>query len=336
MEHLPLITKENVYSRRNDQVRPWQKDYLAMYSSLWGGVTRDPDLMMIPMDDHLVHRGDGVFDVMRCLRGKIYQMEAHLQRLERSAAAISLELPADYERIRQLIQETVIVGNDPDCVIRVVVSRGPGSFTTNPFDCPSSQLYVNVVRFKNMPDAYYRDGIRMITSHVPIKKSYFATIKSCNYLPNVLMKMEAVQAGVSYSVALDEEGNLAEGSTENVGIVDRDGVLKFPGFERTLSGITVTRIVQLAGQLVEDGTITDVKFTSIPQEEAYHAGEMLLTGTSLGVVPVVRYDDRTVGTGKPGPVHARLSLLLWRDMTENDELLTGLDWASAQVERGSA
>jgi branched-chain amino acid aminotransferase len=327
MKHLPRITKANVFSS-SDQAKPWQKDYLAMYSSLWGGITRDPELMVIPMDDHLVHRGDGVFDVMRCVQGKIYQLEAHLRRLERSAKSISLALPPDYKRIRELIRETVLVGNETECVIRIVVSRGPGSFTTNPFDCPSSQLYVNVLRFKNLPDAYYRDGIAVVTSHVPIKKSYFATIKSCNYLPNVLMKMEAVQAGVPYSVGLDDEGNLAEGSTENVGIVDHDGVLKFPGFERTLSGITVTRIIELAGEMVEEGTITDVRLAPIPRDEAYRSGEMLLTGTSLGVVPVVRYDKRTIGSGNPGQVYARLSRLLWKDMTENDGLLTDLEWAS--------
>jgi len=330
MEHLPRITKENVFSREGREPRAWQKDYLAMYSSLWRGVTTDPDLMTIPMDDHLVHRGDGVFDVMRCLRGRIYQMEPHLKRLERSAAAISLNLPPEYGQIRELIEETALAGGDPECVIRVVVSRGPGSFTTNPFDCPSSQLYVNVVRFKDLPDGYYKQGIAVVTSHVPIKTSYFATIKSCNYLPNVLMKMEAVQAGVPYSVALDEEGSLAEGSTENVGIVDPDGVLKFPGFERTLSGITVSRIVQLAREVVDEVALEDVRFAAIPQKEAYEAKEMFLTGTSIGVVPVVRYDGQSIGNGRPGPIYDRLSALLWKDMTENQELLTEINWGSTQ------
>ena len=182
-----------------------------MYSSQWNGITTDPELMIIPVDDHLVHRGDGVFDVIRCVNGKIYQMERHLQRLERSAKAISLNPPPEYKDIRALIKHMVLIGGEKECLIRIVLSRGPGSFSTNPFDCPSSQIYVNVIRYKNLPSEYYRDGVALVTSHIPIKKSFFATIKSCNYLPNVLIKMEAIKANAQYAVALDEDGFLAEG-----------------------------------------------------------------------------------------------------------------------------
>jgi branched-chain amino acid aminotransferase len=190
-----LITKENFFLSLADQYRPWQKDYLAMYSSQWSGVTTDPDLMMVPIDDHLVHRGDGAFEVIRCVRGKIYQMEAHLKRLERSAKTISLNFPPDYDRITDVITRVVLIGGERDCLIRVIISRGPGSFSINPHDCPSSQIYVNVNRFRSLPGKCYKEGIPLVTSNIPIKKSFFATVKSCNYLPNVLMKMEAIEAG---------------------------------------------------------------------------------------------------------------------------------------------
>jgi len=75
-------------------------------------------------------------------------------------------------------------------------------------------MYVNVIRFRDLPDEYYEDGIPLVTSRIPIKKSFFANIKSCDYLPNVLMKMEAIEAGCKYSVGLDEDDFLAEGSSE--------------------------------------------------------------------------------------------------------------------------
>jgi len=286
---------------------------------------------MIPIDDHLVHRGDGAFDVMRCVRGKIYQMEEHLRRLERSARAISLDFPPDYDLIREVIKSLTLMGGERDCLIRVILSRGPGSFSTNPFDCPSSQIYINVIRFKGLPDKYYREGIHLVTSQIPIKKSFFANIKSCNYLPNVLMKMEAIKADCQYSVSLDEHGFLAEGSTENIGVLTADGVLKFPGFERTLSGITAKRIFQLAEELVKENLIKDVKFVGISPEEAYQAEEIFLTGTSLNILPVVSYDGRRIGSGSPGPLYARFSSLLWEDMTQNKELLTQIDWESKNL-----
>jgi len=325
---LRSVTKENFFWNLGSGKRPWQEDYLAMYSTQWEGITTDPDLMMIPIDDHVVHRGDGVFEVMRCIRGKVYQMDEHLQRLERSAKAISLDFPPDYDHIKEVIKKVVVTGGERECLIRVVLSRGPGSFSTNPFDCPFSQTYINAIRFKNLPEKYYREGIPIVTSDIPIKKSFFATIKSCNYLPNVLMKMEAIRAGVEYSVTIDEDGFLAEGSTENIGVFTGDGILKFPGFERTLSGITANRVFQLAGQLVKEGMIKDVKFARIPPGDAYQAREVFLTGTSLNLLPVVSYDRRQIGDGVPGPVYSALSSLLLKDMTKNEELLTEIDWRS--------
>jgi branched-subunit amino acid aminotransferase/4-amino-4-deoxychorismate lyase len=325
---LPRITKENFLSRLEARECPWLNGYLAMYSSQWQGVTTDPDLMMIPIDDHVVHRGDGVFDVMRCVRGRIYQMEAHLQRLERSAGSIFLGFPPEHSNIRDLIQALVRMGGKRDCLIRVTLSRGPGSFSPNPYDCPSPQIYITVIRMREIPERDYQKGIALVTSRVPIKKSYFANIKSCNYLPNVLMKKEAIDAGCQYSVALDEEGCLAEGSTENIGVVTDDGVLKFPGFERTLSGITVQRLFTLAEALVEEGVIKGVRFAKILPEAAYQSKEMFLTGTSLNLLPVVLYDGRRIGDGSPGPVYRRLSSLLWEDMTRNEALLTQIDWDS--------
>jgi branched-subunit amino acid aminotransferase/4-amino-4-deoxychorismate lyase len=321
---LQLLTKENFFKTLRDH--PWQENYLAMYSSQWGRATTDPPLMMIPMDDHLVHRGDGVFDVMRCVRGNIYQMEAHLERLERSAKAISLHTPPEYEQIRDLIKALVVLGGERECTIRVVLSRGPGSFSTSPADCPVSHLYINIVRFKAPPDKYYRDGIPIITSKIPVKKSFFANIKSCNYLPNVLMKLEAIEAGCQYAVNLDEDGFLAEGSTENIAVLTHDGYLKFPGFERTLSGVTAGRVAQLAEKLVQTKMISKVEFAKITPEEAYKSKEMFFTGTSLNLLPVISFDGKPIGNGSPGSVYTKLSSLLWEDMTQNQELLTPLDW----------
>jgi branched-chain amino acid aminotransferase len=162
----------------------------------------------------------------------------------------------------------------------------------------------------------------MVTSRIPIEKSFFATIKSCNYLPNVLMKMEAIHKGCEYSVALDEDGFLAEGSTENVGVVSEDRFLRFPGFEKTLAGITAGRIFELSQALVDEGAIKGVQFSQIKAEEAKLASEIVLTGTSINIVPVVKFDGKTIGGGTPGPVYQKLHEMLRQDMSTNVDLLT--------------
>jgi branched-subunit amino acid aminotransferase/4-amino-4-deoxychorismate lyase len=324
--NLKTVTKENVFQSMARENKPWQGDYLAMYSSQWQGMVTDPDLMTVPIDDHLVHRGDGVFDVMRCVEGSIYQMEAHLSRLEKSAKAISLSLPPDYGQIRKIIKTLILAGGEKNCIIRVILSRGPGGFTTNPFESPSSQIYINVIRYRRPPEKFYREGVSLVTSRIPIKKSFFATIKSCNYLPNVLMKMEAINAGSQYAIALDEEGFLAEGSTENISVLSSDGILRLPGFEKTLAGITAKRLFELAETLIQEEKLQSVRFDRIPLEEAYHASEILLMGTSINILPVARFDGKPVGQGRPGPLYQSLSLLLDRDMRENRDLLTPISW----------
>ncbi len=317
-----FITKENIFSIIPDREEAWKKDYLAMYSTLWNGITTDPDLMLIPIDDHVVHRGDGVFDVMRCVDGNMYHMEAHLHRLENSARVISLDPPEQYSDIRELIRETVLAGGHKDCLVRIMLTRGPGSFSPNPFDCPSSQMYINVIRFKPYPTEYYKQGVCLITSQIPPKKSFFANIKSCDYLPNVLMKMEALKAGCPFSVSIDEEGFITEGPTENIVVVTSDGKMKIPGFDRTLAGITAKRIFELAQILVQRRLIQGVEFAKITRDQAYNAKEIFLTGTSVAVLPVVSYDGHIIDKGVPGPIYQGLYQLLWQDMTDNNELLT--------------
>lgn len=323
---LKLIAKDQFIETLCTRKGIWHDNYLVMYSSLWKGYVLDPMLMVVPADDHVVHRGDGVFDVMRCVSGRIYQMEAHLRRLNHSARAISIDPPEEYRDIRELIKTLVVKGGQKECLIRLLLSRGPGSFGANPSDCPSSQLYVNVIRYPKPPARYYDQGVTVVTSKIPVKASFFATVKSCNYLPNALMKMEALAAGSDYAVALDEKGLLAEGANENIGVLCDDGYIRFPGFERTLAGITVQRVAELAAILQKEGMIEGREFAGITLEEVYNAREVFLIGTSINVVPVKTYDGRAIGTGLPGPVFSRLSGLMENDMRENTELIEELQW----------
>lgn len=324
--NLRAISRENFFSNLGPANKTWHAEYLIMYSSWFNGYVTDPELMLIPCDDHLAHRGDGVFDVMRCINGKIYQMDAHLQRLERSAKAVSLDLPSEYKDIRELVKDLILKGGEKDCVIRIIISRGPGGFSTNPNECTSSQLYINILRHHKPPDSDYTEGVSVITSRVPVKKPFFAVIKSCNYLPNVLMKLEAINAGCKYSVNIDEEGFIGEGSTENICIVSEDGDIKIPGFENTLAGTTAGRIFHLADRLVTDKSVKGVQFAKISPEDVYRSSEVMMMGTSMNLVPVVRFDGKVIGKGVPGPVYLELSQLLWNDMTENTDLLTEVGW----------
>lgn len=321
---IPTYSREDLAGDIESLRRPWHLNYLAMYSSIWGGLVTDPVLMTIPVDDHLVHRADGVFDVFKCDDGKAYCMDLHLARLQRSAGAIDLKMPDDFDRIVDIIKAVARAGGEKNIHIRIIVSRGPGGFTTNPFECPASQMYVIATRSNGPKPEEYEKGVPIISAPVPVKAALFANIKSCDYLGNVLLKKTAKEAGVDYAVNWDENGHLAEGSTENILMVSPDNELLVPEFERVLKGITCGRVLDLAQGLVEEGALKGVRTAMIDRELAAKAPEVFLSGTSLDVLPVTEWDGRKVGDGMPGPVTKRLMELIRHDALYNEEVITDL------------
>lgn len=302
--------------------RPFQEAYYAMYSSLYDGIVTDPTLMLIPVDDHMVHRGDGVFETVKTVNGRIYNLSAHLTRLEESARGLGLSLPVTRAQLQDILVEAVRVAGRRENVIRIFVSRGPGGFSVNPDECPQSQLYVVVTAAPVPFMELHPEGARLRTSAIPAKPVPLATFKHCNYVPNVLMKREAAAAGVDFTVGFDEQGFLTEAATENVGIVTADARLRFPRLERILSGTTMRRVMALAKELVRTGELTAVEHNDIARPDMLKAREILLAGTTLHVAAGVQFDGVVIGDGRPGPIYARLRALLEHDMRTNSALLT--------------
>lgn len=297
--------------------RPFQANYYSMYSSVWDAIVTDPALMLVPLDDHMVHRGDGVFETLKCVGGSLYNMDAHLRRLAHSAEALALALPLPLPRIAEIAVETVRAGGRPEAYLRLFLSRGSGSFGVNPYDCPAAHLYAVATRLDPPFMDRHPGGARVKTSAVSVKPGFLASVKTCNYLPNVLMKKEAVDAGVDFVVGFDERGFLAEGATENFGIVARDGALLFPRLDRILPGTTMLRVVELADALVRRGDLPRVGFEDIRPEEIRAAREFLVVGTTPNVAAVCEYDGIPVSDGAPGPVWRKLGDLLLEDICNN-------------------
>ena len=302
--------------------RTFQDGYFAMYSSIYGGIVTNPALMLIPLDDHVVHRGDGVFEALKGINGSIYNLESHLDRLEQSAATLRLTLPAPRTAIRDIVIETFRTAGKPDAVIRIFISRGPGSFGVNPYDCPASQLYVVITSLVKPFMANHPRGARMLTSRIAAKPAPMSHIKTCNYAPNVLMKKEAVDAGVDFAAGFDDAGFLTEGAVENMGVVTPDRRLLFPKLDRILAGTTMLRVMELARTLIPAGLLKEVGFADIPRAVILSAAEFIITGTTINVVAGVEFDGQRIGPGTPGPVYEALSTLLDKDMLTNTALLT--------------
>jgi 4-amino-4-deoxychorismate lyase len=159
-----------------------------------------------------------------------------------------------------------------------------------------------------------------MTTTYPIKPPLYAITKTTNYLPNVLMQMEAKEKGFDNGVFIDHEGHVGESSNMNVAFVNDRNVLVHPRFDHILSGCTSMRLLELARKLVPR-LLADVTVDHVSMADALAAKEMLLIGSSVKVAGIVQWDDHTIGTGKPGPVAAALLELLEEDMRSGDRLI---------------
>ena len=303
---IPTLDTDQVIRNLKAKTNPFWPGYYAFFSSWMGGITKDPALMVMAMDDHQVHRGDAVFEALKSKNGKIYLFQEHMDRLERSAKAISLPLFQSLDKMKEIISETLKASGQSDALIRVFLSRGPGGFTANPYDSVGSQCYVVITELKPLAPSKYSEGVRIGRSSVAVKEGIFATVKSCNYLPNVLMKKESVDRKLDFTVSFDREGFLAESSTENIAIVSRDGVLTRPPLNSILRGTTMMRCFELANSL---GIPT--REARISEMDLLAAREVVMIGTTLDVLPVSQYEQQLYSVG---PVAGKMLKVLLEDM----------------------
>ncbi len=291
--------------------RPGAGNVLAFYEYRLDAICRDPRLMLIPLDDHLVHRGDGVFETLKYLDGKLYQLDAHIERMQRSAKAIGLAAPCAWSTVRDVAIEVARAGGEQQGLLRLLLGRGAGGFGIDPFECPTPSLHIVAYRFQPKPEAFFERGATAFRSGIPAKQSYMAQIKSIDYLPNMLMKREALERNIDFAVSFDEHGNMAEGCTENVCIVDQSGTLVVPEMTNALRGTTLMRALDLiAGEL-------DVTFRGIREDEIFLAREFIAVGTTLDAVGLVRFNGKPIHDVRPGPVTRRMRTLLQEDLRQN-------------------
>ena len=264
-----------------------------------GGKLYDKDDAKISVYDHGLLYGDGVFEGIRSYGGKVFRLEAHLERLWYSAKAIWLEIPISKEEMARAIVDTLRVNGIEDGYIRVVVTRGVGTLGLDPNRCEKPQVIIITDHISLYPDELYRKGLEIVT--VSTARNHPAAlnprIKSLNYLNNILAKIEGLQAGCIEALMLNHKGEVAECTGDNIFLVRKGKLLTPPNEAGILEGITRAAVMELA----QEAGI-DVREVALTKHDVYIADECFLTGTAAEVVPVVKVDSRTIGEGVPGPV----------------------------------
>ena len=253
--------------------------------------------------DSAAQGGDAVWEGLRLYNGRIFKLHEHLDRLERSARALSfVDLPLR-EKIIDEIKRTVTANKMRDGVhIRLTLSRGVK--ITSGMDPRLNQSGPTlIILAEHKAPVYPKDGLKLITASVrrPPPEVLDARIHHANLLNSILAKIEANNAGADDALMLDTNGFVAETNATNIFIV-RKGDLATSKAIACPEGITRATVIEICA--AEKIRCVEADLSPV---DVYSADEMFCTGTMGELVGVVQLDNRLIGDGKVGPMTKRLS-----------------------------
>jgi len=271
----------------------------------------DREQAKVSVFDHCLLYGDGVFEGIRAYGGVIFREDEHVRRLYDSARAVMIEIPMTPGEFKKAMHDTMAANNLSDAYIRAVVTRGVGDLGLDPRKCPRPTVIVIAASIELYPDEFYKKGLDVITAGTRriMSDALSPRVKSCNYLNNIMAKIEGIRAGCIEAVMLNARGEVAECTGDNIFIL-AGGVLKTPPPEAgILLGITRGAVIEIAREIG-----IGVQETVLTRHDLYVADECFLTGTAAEVIGVVSIDGRIIGDGKPGPTTGKL-LKKFRELT---------------------
>lgn len=206
--------------------------------------------------------------------------------------------------MEEAVLQTLQKNEYADAYIRLIVSRGKGDLGLDPRSCVKPSVIIIAEQLKLFPQEFYDNGLSVVSvaSRRNTPDALDPRIKSMNYLNNVLVKIEAAQAGVLEALMLNQQGYVCEGSGDNVFVVKDGKVLTPPSYLGALEGITRNSVIELCERL--NISCEERPFT---RHDVYVADEVFLTGTAAELIPVVKVDSREIGDGKPGSVTKQLT-----------------------------
>ncbi len=249
--------------------------------------------------DHGLLYGDGIFEGIRLYDGCVFKLDEHLERLEYSAKAIMLKMPWSRQEIADAVCETCRANGLKDGYIRLVVTRGVGSLGLSIKNCDAPQLIIIADKIQLYPEEFYEKGLQIIT--VPTRRINAAalppTVKSLNYLNNILAKIEAQHLGYHEAIMLNDQGYIAECTGDNVFVIHKGELITPSASAGALKGITRDTALAIAEELG-----IPWREANLTRYDVWVADELFLTGTAAEIVPIIEVDARPIGDGKPGPI----------------------------------
>lgn len=264
--------------------------------------------------DHGLLYGDGAFEGIRMYSGKIFKLREHIVRLYRSAHAMMIGLPITLDEMEQIVLDLCRKNEVVDGYVRITITRGIG-LGLDPRGVKNPTVIIMTDKLSLYPEEMYQEGLSVVTvsTRITPAQSLEPRIKSLGkYVANIQAKIEANRSGAGEGLMLNTEGYVAEGTGDNVFIVNRGMLITPPTYVGILEGITRNTVMGLARDMG-----IPVEETLFTQFDVYTADECFLTGTAAEVIPVVKVDGRAIGTGLPGEMTKRL-IDAYRTLTKTE------------------
>lgn len=258
----------------------------------------------VSVEDRGFQFGDGVYELLRVYAGAPFRLTDHLGRLEQSARAIGIPLPYTRDRWSAVITEAVSRSGFPEAKVYIQVTRGVAPRDHVPAGPVTPTVVVTVRAMTPSPAQLYATGVDVVT--VADIRWARCNIKTIGLLANVLAKQRARDGG-AFEALFVRDGFALEGATSNVMIVKNQCLVTPPEGPLLLPGVTRKVVLGLA-----QAARVAVREQPVTQEELMAADEVLLTGTTIEVLPVARINGRPIGAGAPGPV-TRLLMTRFRE-----------------------
>lgn len=273
---------------------------MAGVTTIWlDGRWCDRESAVVSVFDHGLLYGDGVFEGIRVYGGHVFRLAAHIDRLYDSAQAIGLRVPMPKKEMASVTEELVRRSGLDDSYLRHVITRGIGDLGLDPRKCGRPTVIIIADAIRLWPTEVYERGLRVVTAGTPIpqRESLSPRVKSLNYLPHILAKMEGIEAGADEVLMLDAAGHVAEGSGQNLFIVKNGVICTPPPSAGILKGVTRDVVIELARAAGRE-----VREELLNRYDVYTADEAFFTGTASEIVGIRQVDGRVIGGGGPGPV----------------------------------
>jgi len=254
-----------------------------------GKITTEEETHLSAFDLGII-RGYGVFDYVQLYKGRPFHLQSHLERLEKSAKGIGLEMPLTIEQI-ELAAWKVIETNEPvDAGLRFMIT---GGLSSKDFLIPdtTTSLIILFHPTESYPNKIYEKGMRAITTST---LRLYPHVKSNCYLPAIMAMREANRRGFHDAIYINEKNEVLEGTTCNVFFIKNDNLITDDS-DLIIKGVTRDIILNLTKDL-------QIEFRSMPLSEIPSCDEAFLTSSIKDCVPLVQVNEEIVGSGRPGPI----------------------------------